>query len=240
MTFIWADLITRARVYLDDDHKSETHFIADDRLMTLLQVEYAKLYRQWVRGGFIGPATTDQTFTGQTVTVPNVLAIIGVAENLTYQKRVLQPAQSRFGRAPFWDGTLAVGKSSRWEASGVADTLLITLHPADAAGSYVVRFISRPAYATDTSTTIDLPYGGDERLVLGAVRRANVKGSTRSAAVEALIMEADAEINFTQFGRIAGDSPRIRRNRQNPFARFPADRFGETAYPANPSDWYWC
>lgn len=223
MLITWDELIARARTYVDDDHKDETSWILPERWMTLFQVEYRKLYRQWVRAGLVAPAPVDTTFTGSTVTISEVLTIIGVAEVTGDSLRVLQSAQSLLGARPFWTGASDVGKSSQWGATGAANTITVTLHPADSSGSYLVRYLTRPVYATDSTATVDLPDGGDERLVLGAARRAHLKDSAASRLLDALLLESDADLNFAAFSAINGDSPRVRRvGRPNPYMPYQA------------------
>jgi hypothetical protein len=146
---------------------------------------------------------------------------VGVARDLgNGNLRVLYPSQSVMGRAPFWN-TSAGGEGYYWEASGSADSLLYTMHPQDTSTNpYFVRYIPTVPYATDPATTIDVPYGTDERLVLGMARRSFVKESAASMLVERLIAEQDAEAAFTATGR--GDGPRIRVVRRNPLLRSPS------------------
>lgn len=226
MQFLWNDLIDRARVYVDDDHGDQSGWISPAHWLSLANVEYSQLYRRWMRMGLITPATTDTTFTGGSTTITGVLAIVGVAQDMVSYQRILEPRQSRFGRAPFWVGSgQSSSPSSGWMATGSADSLAIKLDPVEPTGSYFVRYVPTVAYATDPTTTIDLPYGADERLVLGLARRAHLKDSTASALLERLIQDADAELNFTAFGRVDGDSPRVRRiSRGGDYPReFPTD-----------------
>lgn len=233
MQFVWDDLIDRARVYVDDDHKEDGSWIKRDHWMTLFQIEYAARYRQWVRMGLVSVPFTETDFTGDTVTLNNVLCVVGVAENCGDYFRPLQPAQSAYGRASYWGGSLDTGKSVEWEASGAADTITLSLHPTDSSGNYRVRYISRPVYATDRTASVDLPPLCDEVLVLGACKRAHLKDATVSRALEDLLMKAEAELNFAAFGRVNGDSPRVRRidKRPNYTSRFGAP------YPTNPRFW---
>lgn len=234
MQFVWNDLIDRARVYIDDDHKETDGWISPTNWLTLFNVEYAQLFRKWVRAGLIAPAYTETPFSGSSTSLSGVLAIVGVAQDMGSYRRPVFPAQSVYGRAPFWGGTMDSGPSMSWAASGTGDNLTLTLDPPDSATSnYLVRWIAAPAYATDATTTVELPYGGDERLVLGAARRALVKDSTASQSINALIADADADLNFLAFGRANGDSPRVRR--VTPLAKARTWQLG--SFPSDPRFW---
>lgn len=232
MTFVWQDLIDRARVYIADDQKAMSGFIAADKWMLLAQVEYANLYRKWVRMGLVRPQPTATTFTTST-TINGVLAVVGVGEDLGNSVRLLYNAQVPGGADPFWQGsTPFTGKASEWAAHGAADNLLIELNPPDSSTTYTVKYIPTVPYATDATTTIDLPYGGDERLVLGLARRALVKESSRSQQLEELMREADAEMSFTAMSRIPG-GPRVRRKARQ--VRTLPQRF--SSFPTDPGLW---
>ncbi len=213
MVFTWQELIDRARTYLDDDHNEDRGFMTPARWMTIANVEYAQLYRRWIRSGLIAPMPQDRALVeaaAPTVDVPleGVLAIIGVAEvtgnddGSDLQYRVLKQLQPDYGRMPFRSNI--VDTALGWEAYGTGDTITVKIYPPDPNLTYVVRYIVRPDYETDPDEEIDLPYGTDERLVLGIARRAHLKDSTASSLLNGLIAEADAEMNFTAFQRGGG------------------------------------
>jgi hypothetical protein len=211
MTFTWQELIDRARFYVDDDHDGDdAGWVDPSAWLRLFGVEYSQQYRRWVRAGLVAPKPTDTEFDGPVTSTPitGVLAVIGVAELIGTNYRVLRPSQTQDGRHPFRNPR--TGPATSWEAHGGGDTLTIELDPADT-GSYVARYIARPARPTSVSASVEVPDGADERLVLGAARRAHVKESSRSAAIDALILEADAELNFMAHSRRHGESPLVRR-----------------------------
>src|SRR5690242_11822302 len=157
MQFVISDLIDRARVYVDDDHKETDGWIDPAKWLTFFNVEYAHQYRQWVRGGLVRPMPTDTTFTGGSVTVNGALAIVGVGEDMGSYVRLLTNAQTYGGPDPFWFGsTPPTSKADRWAAHGGADNLLIEVAPKDTATTYTVRWIPTVAYYTDSSVTVDL------------------------------------------------------------------------------------
>lgn len=238
MQFVWNDLIARARVYVDDDHSETDGWIAPANWLTLAQVEYALLLRRWIRTGLVVPATADSTpFTGGSTTLSNVLALVGVAQDKGGYVRVLAPVQSLRGQHPMWTGSQAPGGISQsWMATASGDTVTVTLDPKDPDTSepYFVRYVAAPAYVTDGTQTVDLPYGTDERLVLGIARRSHLKDQSASQLLERLIAEADAELAFTAAGRIQGDSPRVRRTPRWQRATRRAD---SQLFPSDPRMW---
>jgi 8-oxo-dGTP pyrophosphatase MutT (NUDIX family) len=221
MEISWADIIDRARTYVDDDHNATKGWIKPERWLVLAQIEYEQLWRRWVRAGLVGPAWTDEEFTGPTVELEDpVYAILGVAEVLGEgEYRPIEPLQPRDGRAPFRNSFNS--PASGWEARGAADELTVTVYPEDESGTYVARYIALPERTDDPADTVALPFGGDERLVLGLARRALVKESAQSAAINNLIREAEEELNFTASARMGG--LRVRKVHSTPRQLFPAD-----------------
>jgi hypothetical protein len=211
VSFIVQDLVNRARTYIDDDHDEEPGWLDSDQWLAIANAEYAVLFPKLVRYGLITPQTEDQTFTGPITSVGAVIAIVGVAEVLgSGRYRVIEPLQSAYGRAPFFD-TVTSSPAVGWTAYGASNDLAVSLYPAST-GNYVVRYIPFPDVATSLDDEVDVPYGADERLVLGIARRAKLKESAASAMLERLIMEKDADIAFQSHGLLSGDGPRARPN----------------------------
>lgn len=337
MQFTWESLIDRARVYVDDDHLTtgEQGWIAPASWLTLGNVEYSQQYRKWKRMGLVSPQPIDIPLNASSTTIPNVLATIGIGEDLGGGRiRVIKPRQPKHGVDAIRNEQYSQGLHAvYWEAFAVGDTTTYVLSPpregkyargvltapnvaqttqsiqllavpdlntvfrarsfgafgngitvqliddaagvpflsdgsqlelhyddthvpaptigdleallagsavvevetpcptpdrlmtaADATtiqlaggldataptGNYFVRLLQAPAYATDITETIDIPYGCDERLVLGMARRSHLKDASASALLERLIAEADADVNFASFSRL-GESPRVRR-----------------------------
>lgn len=237
MIFTWDQLIDRARTYCDDDHKETPGWITNAKWLTLAQVEYAQLYRRWLRSSLIAPAPVDAPFTGFTTVVTGVLATLGVAQDKGGGVvRLLAPAQSAVGRSPFWGTSQVVTPAAYWRADGAANDLTFTLEPQDPSGNYFVRYIPVVPYVTDSTTTVDLPYGTDERLVLGIARRAKLKEGSASALLERLLSDADQELAFSAFARVNGDSPRVRRVNRNTLIHSSAVQLG---FPTAPGLWRW-
>lgn len=240
MQHVWDDLIHRARLYADDNHDEAKGWIDPADWMTLFQVEYSLLRRKWMREGLLVPAPTDTAFTGPTTSISAPLVIIGVAQDLgNGQLRVLTPLQSAYGRNTFYSETVkgpAYGWRVEQETGGdpgdlFADTTVI-VEPQGTTDKYIVRWIPQVAYATVTSAAAYFPEGGDERCVLGVLKRAGVKEMTGGRVVQDLIYEAEAEMKFAAMSALGGDGPRVRRVR--PTVRhvlYP------NAWPSEPSQW---
>jgi hypothetical protein len=209
--FTVEQIVNRARVYISDDHDDNGGFIAPERWVDIFNAEYTSQYAEWVRSALISPAPEDETFSTHTTTVEGVLALIGVAEDLGGGSvRVLKPAQSTWGRSPFWG--YSSGNAEYWTAHGT-DDLTLTLEPRVDA-SYFARYIPIPELPAELADEVDVPFGQDERLVLGVARRAKLKDGSASALLERLKLEADRDFAFRAHGRANGDAPRVRRVRE--------------------------
>lgn len=233
MQFAVSELIRGARVYVDDDHDDEDAWLDDTDWLRLFNVEYAALYPKWVRAGLITPPFVDAPLTATSTAISNVLAIAGVAKLEDGRYCELEHVQPRLGRSPFLD-TRVQSQASGWLAHGTGDNLTVELTPppSDNTGSnYVVRYITRPNYLTSVADTIELPYGADERIVLGLADRAGIKSRDVSRKVMEKIQDADASLAFLIAGR--GDGPRVRRVGRAPLRN---DRF---AAPFSGGSRYW-
>lgn len=253
MIFTWREIVERARLYLDDDHHEKQGWIVDSKWLALAKVEYQQLYRRWIRNGLVRPEPiTTAVPSGQyyvtlpldtdiEVGRPGVLAIIGVAENMNSYFRVLRPTQRDRGAYAPWVAPeqIQTGKSTGWTAMGISDSIKVELSPRDTGNPYFVRWIPLPPLPTSLDQQIDLPFGCDERLVLGLARRAHLKDSGSSQLLERLIQEADAEITFAATGRLDQQAPRVRRIKHNPFGRRNWIMPGAGVFPENPDYWQW-
>lgn len=230
-TFTWAELIDRAKTYADDDHNAQSGWIKDPKWLSIGYAEYLKLRKKWIRLGLISPVATDVTFTTATTNITNVAILIGVAEDLGGgHYRMIPSGQAEHGQAPFWSTHLGASHAAAFEAHGEADDLTISLKPGnDAAGTYVVRYITNPTRPTLVTQSVTVPDGCDERLVLGMVRRAHLKDSGASVLLEKLIREEDEQIGFDAFGRLNSEAPRARFTRRT-------NRFS-TGFPTDPRLW---
>lgn len=249
MQHTWRELVGRARLYLNDDHREQQGWIEDSGWLGIITAEWPVLHRKWTRMGVVRPAAIDTTFPAAAyqVTLPDVahgdtrpgcLAVVGVAEDLTSYMRYLAPAQVARGAYPFWvaPGEVNQGKAVTWAAYGSSDAVTVEISPRDPGGTYVVRWLATPRVPVSLDETVDIPLGCDERLVLGLVRRALLKDSGASALLERLISEADAEIQFTAHGRLDNQAPRVRRVRPD-FHRRRWPQLSTSQFPTDPNYW---
>lgn len=224
--FTLEQLIDRAKTYVDDDHNDEKSWISEERWADIANVEYGQLYKRWVRLGLITPEPTTAYIVESdgTLRLDGVLAVVGVAKDFGDYVYPLSPAQSAIGQHAFWRGSTApTNPSTRWAAFGQGDRVTIKLDPAPSdlvvtgeTSNYLVRYIATPfpiAYQLDIPIEspddpyvglYDIPFGADERLVLGMARRAHLKDSVNSALLNGLIAEADAELNFHAASKLDG------------------------------------
>ena len=211
----WDDLITRARVYVDDDHSAEDTWIAPERWLDIGFQELKQQYRRWLRDGLVSPPISQGYLTGPTTTIQGVLAVVGCGEDMGNTVRVFPNAQAIFGRGAYWRGSTApTGNSMSWAAHGTSDAVTIELDPVPSnltydagppeTGNYLVRYIPVLTPPTAVTDTVAVPDGADERLVLGMARRAHLKDSANSTLLQQLIAEADAELKFTARGKVGG------------------------------------
>lgn len=248
--FIWRDLIGRARVYVDDDHQETQGWLTDAKWLEIAKAEYRAVYRRWLRNGLVRPSPIDTPITtGQyqmvlpsapdtEAGVSGALAIIGVAENMNSYFRILAPAQSARGAFPFWvaPGQTNEGKAVNWAAFGPADEVTVEISPRDLSSPYVIRWLPTPRMPVSLDDTVQIPFGCDERLVLGIARRAHLKDSSASALLQQLIGDADAEIQFAAHGRLDTQAPRVRRVRPD-FHRRRWPQLSTDQFPTDPNYW---
>lgn len=209
MQFAISELIRAARVYKDDDHDDEDAWLDDADWLRLFNVEYAYLYPRWVRQNLVTPPYTDLVMSANAQSVTGVLAIAGVAKLVDGRYTELPQLQPALGRAAFID--YIDGPPTGWSAYGTGDELTVSVNGIIGSDTYVIRYIERPAYFTATTDTVELPYGADERLVLGMADRAGIKDSTVSRKVMEKIMDADAALTFLGSGRGAAKVRRLGR-----------------------------
>ncbi len=246
----WRHIVDRARVYVADDHDERQGFLKDGQWLDIARVEYEFLYRRWIRNGLVRPAqiSTEVPAGQYTVTLPlttdvaqgrpGVYAIIGVAENMNSYFRMLVPAQGARGAYPFWvaPGEINQGKSTSWAATGVSDQITVELSPRYTGSSYFVRWVAIPPLPQNLDDQVEIPFGCDERLVLGCARRALLKDSGASQLLERLIVESDAEIQFAAHGRLDSQGPRVRRVHPD-FHRRRWPQLGAGTFPTDPNYW---
>lgn len=88
----------------------------------------------------------------------------------------------------------------------------ITLTPAPTSGTFYLVCISKPnkivsgTPAVGESNSVYLPFGWEERVVLGMARQALAKEETINPALEVIIRECDEQIDFHVNGYLVGQS----------------------------------
>lgn len=191
MQFEWSEIVSRFRSYIDDDHDETKGWLDPTNRLGLVKVEYRQLYRKWVRSGLINVEPVDVEFTGPSSSAINgVLAIIGVAEKIGDCYRPLESSL----RPCFCIFRSLDAPAALWEAFGEGDNLTVKLTPADTRGTYVVRYIPVPTMPTALTDTVELPYMGDERIALGAAKRAGIKEMGGNRTIDEFIYAADQEL----------------------------------------------
>lgn len=116
--------------------------------------------------------------------------------------------------------------TTNWQSNATAiSNLADSTHPILFSGgvdevaessNYIARYVPTPTALTALSGSVEVPYGADERLVLGIARRAHLKDSGASRLLEQLIVEADTELGFSSMGKVNG--PKVMRSSRNPFS----------------------
>lgn len=227
------ELIDRAKTYVDDEHRAEDAWISPERWLTFFNVERRKLYKQWMRAGLVIPSPTTGYLQGESTEFEGVLAIVGVGKDLGGTIQPLPNAAMDAGRQPFWrSATQTSTPGHRWTAFGEGTTVTVELDgfndlvysagPPET-GNYLIRYIPTLAEVTDATDVVDLPDGGDERLVLGMAKRAGIKEAGRSALIESEIRDYDADLNLTAHAAAGG--VKMRRTVKNPLVPVSPNRW---------------
>ncbi len=228
-SFTVQNLVDRAKVYVDDDHTAQTSWLSNPGWLAIANAEYAQLYGKWIRGGLMQPLFTQETFSeGEYELDEAAIVVVGVARDNGGSLTMLSQAQAVVGRDAFWrSATEPTGVPMRWSATGAGDLVTITLDPlpSSATDEYIVRYIQAPVAFTAMDDELEVPYGADERLVLGMARRAHLKDSGSSQLLERLIVEADGELQFSAMGKANG--PRVMSRRANPYSTPTPGRWPE-------------
>lgn len=244
------NLIARAKSFVDDEHTSVQSYILDSTWLAWLNVEYQTLYSKLLRQGLIGPAYTDYPIVANgsnqyvydiSITGTGVLAIDSIFESFADGgARFLTPLQSGLGR--FATQSTPSGTAMYWAAHGTGGSPIIELRPVPSAGSYVMRYVPEPMIlvtaspANGETTTVDLPPGIDDRLVLGAANRALAKSGTGSPVLYGMMKQAEEDMAFMSAGRIVGAAPGARRSA--PWESPQRSTLG-TNLSGVPSNWWW-
>jgi hypothetical protein len=244
MAYTIQNIIDRARIYVDDNHKTTDGWKQPADWLDLAKSELVAIYRKWVRESIISFSPISGLFTGPSFTFPTTpLAIIGVAQTIGTQVRVIPSAMSQFGRQPFWDDAVTVPNNTGTTWTAAADVFpdgdgdiqyTLTLHPPDTADGYQVKYIRFPEFNALDKFVI-LPEGYEDYVALRLAKKALASEGASSQAIERLLISAEAEIKMDSFSNVQGDGPKVRIVR--PFSRqlFFSNK---VAWPFSPSLWF--
>lgn len=245
MAYTIQDVIDRAKIYVDDNHKVTDGWKQPADWLAMIRPELAAVYRKWVRESLISFNTLDGIISNAVFTWPDTappLAILGVAQQVGTQFRMLQYAQSYYGRNPFWEaGTPSI--ATTW--TSVVDTnpagdgnpvYSLAIHPPDPAAGYLVRYIKFPDMSALDKFVI-LPEGHEDYLALRLAKKALASEGASSQAIERLIIQAESDIKMEALSNAQGDGPRVRIvrpfNKQRLFNRY------NSIWPTSPMLWFY-
>jgi len=245
MAYTIQNIIDRARIYVDDNHKATDGWKEPADWLSLAKSEFANMYRKWVRESVLSFLPITGIFTGPSFTFPTTpLAIMGVAQVIGNQVRLISPAMSEYGRQPYWDDTITVPNNTAVTWTGATDvfpdgggnpTFTVTLHPPDTASGYQVKYIRFPELDALDKFVI-LPEGYEDYVALRLARKALASEGASSQAIERLIIDAEASIKMDSFSNIQGDGPKVRIIR--PYAKQKLFANSLT-WPYTPAAWYY-
>jgi hypothetical protein len=237
MPFILQELVDRARVYLaDDNDDGDTGALISDPAawLRVAQASFDYLYPQWVRAGLVPLNFQTDSWPGsQTVfTLTNTaIALIGVAQDYgdgTF--RLLESGVPRFGET-FWG--FSTGTGYYYSIRGTPDELDIVVEPIDVSATYTARYLARPNRFAGLTDTAIIPFGCDEQMVIDMARRAKLKESAVSQALEQFKREHLEAMNM------AGPPLGIKQKMANGIRVTPFGLRGTTSWPTDPRYWRW-
>lgn len=244
MAYTTQDIIDRARIYVDDNHKVTDGWKQPADWLALAKPEILAVYRKWVRESLVSYNTLDAVVsTPPSQILPGQpLAIIGVAQQNGNSFRLLQPAMSQYGRNPYWESGVA-SPALTWTASispfpdvNGNPNYSVTLHPPDTASGYFIRYMRFPDYAL-LSNFIIAPDGYEDYMALRIARKALASEGASSQAIEKLIMQAETDMKMDSLSNTQGDGPKVRivrpYNKQRIFSN-PV-----VGWPTNPAFWFY-
>lgn len=192
-----SDLVTRAQLAAD----MEGTFISSAGWLYYANTEYKNLYMRIARMGWpLETTSTTITLTGAasyTVTAPAAVVSLKIVDSSSRLKRI--PMKSEISQKWVTPKSGETPKEAIIIKSG--DNLTIQFNPSPASGTVYMKGVANPlilvtsgATPGTSSTTITMPLGWEERIVLGMARKALAKEETINPAIERDIEEMDAVI----------------------------------------------
>ena len=245
MAYTIQNIIDRARLYVDDNHKVTDGWKEPADWLDLVKSEFANIYRKWVRESVISFSPITGIFTGPSFVFPTTpLAIMGVAQTVGTQIRLIPSAMSEYGRQPYWDDAVVVPNNTGLTWTTAVDVFpdgsgnpqySLTLHPPDTAGGYQVKYIRFPEINALDKFVI-LPEGYEDYVALRLARKALASEGASSQAIERLISNAEADIKMDSFSNTQGDGPKVRIVRPYYKQRLFANNL---TWPLSPAAWFY-
>lgn len=244
MGYTIQNVIDRAKIYVDDNHKVTDGWKEPADWLAIARPELISVYRKWVRESMVAYNPLTAPFTGPTFTFSGTippLAILGVAQVNGTQTRFIQSAMSEYGRQPYFDDT-TTGIAITWTSGidpfpdGNGDlTYSLTLHPPDTSSGYIVKYIRYPEVSA-LDKFVMVPEGYEDYIALRIARKALASEGASSQALERLIISAEAEIKMDSLSNTQGDGPKVRVVRSYNKQRFYSN---STMWPLNPLYWFY-
>lgn len=245
MAYTIQNIIDRARIYVDDNHKVTDGWKEPADWLVIARPEIIAVYRKWLRESLVSFSTLDGIIANSSFNFPAgvpILAILGVAEQNGNNFRLLQSAMSHFGRAPFWeDGTTSTATTWTVAADVFPDgngdiQYTLNLHPPDNSSDYKVRYIRCPEIDA-LDKFIIAPEGYEDYMALRIAKKALASEGASSQSIERLIVGAEADLKMESFSNTQGDGPKVRITRPFNKQRLFANR--NDMWPINPMHWYY-
>ena len=211
-----AEMIGLSQGYVHDDHAQTQGWITPELWLQFLNVEYRQIYRRMIRDSAVDPAVSVETLTVPSENIPLAEAIVCVTRVDGNCQAVLRNTQQALGRLHV---ALSVepGDAQGWSAQAAASGITVTLNPPPSDGEYRCYYVPKPkalvltvADADTEQDAVELPSGYDDRLCLGAARRALIRARGASKALMDLIRETDEEISFASGSRLLTNQPKVK------------------------------
>ena len=153
-----ANLITKARAYVDDQHAADKSWIPDPTWEYWLTVEYHTVIQRLISDGLVGPRFVEETVSADGSESydldTRVMAIAAVYEVDTVGNRLreLRPLQIQDGRFSLdHDQVDAADSAYGWLADATygatgptQSNVTLSLRPTPSGGTYVVRILPEP------------------------------------------------------------------------------------------------
>lgn len=208
-----SELISRARVAADMEF---TNFVSPAGWLYFANTEYKNLYTRIARLGWpLATSTTEVTFAGDDVYgLTSCSAIISVKYKASASARLRRiPIKSEINQVHYSTGeTSKTGIPTQVVITRATDGASLYFYPRPTTGSAIVTYVPYPETLVlsspgfDETTSISMPLGWEERIVLGMARRALSKEETTNSSLEREIAEMDSIIENTVYSFLLAEA----------------------------------